>query len=114
MMYLWTMLVLCRAAVGMLERGSEANRPARPTAKARPGPGVRCQSPERDGAAVSQFPDDGGHLVGTEGPHRARADIAERPYLEQTCRPRLIVGEVGNANEVVLADRPEQFAYPAA
>ena len=28
------------------------------------------------------LPDDGGHFVGTEGPHRVRADIAKRPYPE--------------------------------
>ena len=60
------------------------------------------------------LPDDGGHLVGTEGPHRVRADAAERPDLKQGRRRRFIVGEVDDADEVVLADRPEQFAYPAA
>jgi len=53
------------------------------------------------------LPDDGGHLVGAEGPHRVRADAAERRYLKQGRRRRFIVGEVDDADEVVLADRPE-------
>ena len=64
--------------------------------------------------SLACLPDDGGHLVGTEGPHRVRADAAERRDLKQGRRRRFIVGEVDDADEVVLADRPEQFAYPAA
>jgi hypothetical protein len=60
------------------------------------------------------LPDDGGDLVGAERPHRVRADAAERPDLKQGRRRRLIIGEVDDGDEVVLADRPEQFADPAA
>ena len=65
-------------------------------------------------ARLACLPDDGGDLVGAEGPHRVRADAAERPHSEQGRRRRFIVGEVDDGDEVVLADRPEQFTYPAA
>ena len=58
--------------------------------------------------------DDAAHLVGTEGPHRVRADAAEGPYLEQGRRRGFVVGELGHGDDVVLADRIERFTDPAA
>ena len=41
---------------------------------------------------LARLPDDGGHLVGVEGPHRVRADVAGRPDLKQNRRRCFIVG----------------------
>src|SRR5262245_21913536 len=76
--------------------------------------GVWYRSREVTERRLARLPDDGGHLVGIEGPHRVRADVAERPSLKHSRHPRLIVGELGNDDDVVLADRPERFPYPAA
>jgi hypothetical protein len=42
---------------------------------------------------LARLPDDGRYLVGTEGPHRVRADAAERPDLKEGRRRRFVVGE---------------------
>ena len=58
--------------------------------------------------------DDSAHLVGAEGPHRGRADAAERPYPQSRRRRRFIVGELDNGDEVVFTGCPEQFTHTAA
>jgi hypothetical protein len=52
--------------------------------------------------------------LGSESPHRVGADVTEGPYPQQGCRRGLVVGELGNDDDVVLADRIERFTYPAA
>src|ERR671912_2659472 len=58
--------------------------------------------------------DDGAHLVSIERLHGLGPDVAEGAGLQRHGGGRLVVGEVGDHDHVVLAKRPDQLANLAA
>jgi hypothetical protein len=58
--------------------------------------------------------DDGAHLLSVERLHGRGPDVAEGAALQRDGGGRLVVGEVGDRDDVVFAKGPDQLADLAA
>src|SRR5215467_11225778 len=59
-------------------------------------------------------PDDSRHLLGAERAKGVAANVASRADPQQGGDPGLVVREVRDADNVIFAHGPQQFADPAA